>query len=243
MPAPGAGENSQPNLTVVPEPKRRRAPGELNMAQQRELVKAMQICTAALKPAYAAALAVRLITAALVNQLITDITAALNKSLTAAACTTGRKAATANKKALKKTLLASLRSLQAAAKQLHQDNPTQLELYYIGQKIDDSRAMLEAAGQGIINKSNEQRPPGVNTEVIVRVTGELQAFKTGSNEPATQQSNAKTERAKRDEMIESIKKRRMQIQFAADAEWGPRVPANVGVRGEFKIPADKAFNG
>ena len=64
--------------------------------------------------------------------------------------------------------------------------------------------MLQAASTGIIAKANADRPSGVDTTIITRVQGEWAAYQQKKNDQTTQQSDATTERAQRDVMVESI---------------------------------------
>jgi hypothetical protein len=89
-PESSAGADTNPNLTVLPEPEAAgTSPGLLNKRQQAELAKASDICVIAQKPAYAPLLEQRGITSVFVTALLADIVAAEQKAQTAVACTTG----------------------------------------------------------------------------------------------------------------------------------------------------------
>ncbi len=53
--------------------------------------------------------------------------------------------------------------------------------------------------------------------------------------------DATTARATLEAAVKSIIARRREIQFAADAQWPPRNPANAGIRRDFRLSPDKAM--
>jgi len=56
------------------------------------------------------------------------------------------------------------------------------------------------------------------------------------------EAQARNERIKRDQQIEAIKDERIQLQHVIDGEFPPGEPANVTVRREFDLPANRPFN-
>ena len=54
---------------------------------------------------------------------------------------------------------------------------------------------------------------------------------------------AVADRAERDAIIHEINDRRMEIQFAADAEWPYTEPANATARRAFHLPRSRPFSG
>ena len=95
--------------------------------------------------------------------------------------------------------------------------------------------------QTIVDKANEERPPGINTDVIERVGGERAAYVQAGVAQESEESRAQRERAQRDAMVEEIKRGRMDIQLAAEGLWPSGVATNEGVRGEFKLPPNRPF--
>jgi hypothetical protein len=241
--APSAGTNSTPNLTALPAPKRPRSPSDLNRCQVRELNKAEQIGLAAQKPAYAPSLSARDIPAPFVTQLLADIAAARTKSNAAVQATSSTTTAVKGGVSARATLLKGLRVVQSSARQLHRHtDPERLQDYFVGERLVSSRAMLEQTSQGIIAKADQERPPGVDTNFITRLQGDRTAYVQSAVTKAGARALAKTERAQRDAMVESIKQRRLQIQFAADGAWPWRAPGNAGARGEFHLPAKRTLS-
>jgi hypothetical protein len=230
---------------MVPAPKpKRRSSSELNLGQVRLVQRAKQVCLAAQKPDYAATLQAKGISAQFVTSLLEDIDAAERKCSQAVQCTTTKESATRSGQATEQTLVRSLRDLQTAARQLHQHSaPEKLQDYLIGERITDSKEVLDQSAQTIISKANEERPPGVDTQVIQQVEAQRQAYAQARQTQATEQSRAQTERATRDALVDSIRQRCQQSQFAADRAWPVGHPAQAGVRREFRLPATRPYTG
>ena len=224
VPAFDADVNKQPNLSVVPPPvTRRRSPMELNREQAGELNKTGLICLAAQKTAYATVLADHDISATYVTTLVTDVATARTRSMTAVQATGSKKSATNLQDVCARKLLRGLRVVQIAARQKYRYNdPAKLGDYYIGQRIDESRPVLDQSSLAILNKATAD---GYRTE-----------WKACTASQSTEQSAATTQRAERNAMVDSIQQRRIELQFAADAAWPWSNPENAGVRGEFKLP-------
>lgn len=231
-----------PTPPSPPVPKQTR--GILNKAQLDELTKAEQIARAAQKAVYAALLLLRDITAAYVTTLLADIAAARNKAADAVQSTSAKESATATEGAAQKSLIIAMQEVQAAARQKYaRTDPTKLADYFIGQKLDESRALLEQYSAGIIEKLGTDSLPGI-TPAKVTALGTLRtAYLAADAAQTTQQSDATTERDALVTMLTSITDRRMTLQFAADAEWPYTTEANHGVRKEFKLPTNQPFGG
>jgi hypothetical protein len=243
LPAPGSDPNATPNLTVAPPAPRRRTPFRLNGVQMHELNLALAIAQQAQKPEYASLLDRHAIPATFVTTLLADIQTAHQRSGEAVASTADKESATSDGTLAKRTLVASLRQAQAAAKQKHLfDDPARLDAYLVGERIAQNRAMLEQASQVILSRADAERPSGVDTGFIERVRGERTAFVATKVTQRDEVAQAKTQRLQRDGLVNSIKQRRIQIQLAADAAWPASVPANGPLRQKFLLPPNRAFN-
>lgn len=238
LPPSDAGANPQPNLTVLPDPTpKRRSPFELNRAQAVELNKAGVICLVAQKSAYATKLADHGITAAFVTTLLTDITTARTRSITAVQATDGKESATSAQDVCAVKLLRGLRVIQIAARQKYLfTDPARLGDYYIGQRIDESRAVLDLSSQAIIAKATTDTLPGITGPFIASVETDRLEWKDCTATQAAQQAAATTQRSERNTLVDSIQQRRIELQFAADAAWPWNDPENAGIRREFKLP-------
>lgn len=240
---PESGIYTNAQISVVEPPvAKRRSPSTLNRAQERELCFAGQIVTAAKKSAYATVLAAREISAEFVNTLELDIAAASAKSRNAANCTVAKRTATANEGAAERVLLRSLRTIQAAARQKFLPaQPERLADYYIGQRINENRAMLESFSQNIIAKAAEDSLPGITSAFLTSVTTQRADYLASHTAQVTELARGKQERQERDAQILSIRERRWRIQRAADAAWPPKEPTSAGPRTEFGLRPNAPF--
>ena len=137
-----------------------------------------------------------------------------------------------------------MQEVQAAARQKYaRTDATKLADYFIGQKLDDSRALLEQYSSAVIEKLTTDTLPGITAAKKTALADLRQDYVDADDTQAGQQSEATTERDDLVIMLKSITDRRMTIQFAADAEWPYTTEANHGVRKEFKLPAGMPFGG
>jgi hypothetical protein len=241
---PEAGASSQPNLNLVPPPARkRRAPSALNLKQQLEISRTLQICAAAKKPDYADVLAANKVPAEFVAALENDAKTARQKGEAALRSTTAKEGSTAEASEAKEKLVASLRCIQSAARSEYMlSDPEKVKNYLVGQDIAGSRATLESAAETIINIANAERPGSVNTEFIQRVQEESAAYVGAHGARQADKGDAKQERAQRDQMLASIVARRKKIQYAADTAWPPGQSGSAKARVEFQLPAKRPFS-
>ena len=230
------------NLTVLPEPPRRPR-SDLNRAQQKDLTHSAEVCAAALKPEYAATLNAGGISNDFVIALVNDIAKAGEKVQAAVQSTNARKAATRAQATAEAKLVDSLRTVQAAARQKHlPSNPEALGNYHVGKDINQSRPLLEAYSQNVIQQANEERPPGVNTEVVERLTNERAAYVQTGVAQSTEMSKGKQDRAERDALVKDIIARRKKIQYAADRIWPAGLPESAQARSDFKLPENRPYS-
>lgn len=241
LPPNDLGTNTQPSLSVVPPPAvKRRSPFELNRRQAAELNKAEVICVVAQKTAYATKLAEHDINAAYVTDLLGDIATARNRSITAVQATDSKESATSSQDTCAASLLRGLRVVQIAARQKYLfTDPAKLGDYYVGQRISDSRAVLDLSSEAIVAKATTDSLPGITGAFLAGLSNTRAEWKACTAAQSTEQGRAKTQRAERDTLVDGIQTRRLQIQFAADAAWPWNNPDNAGVRGEFKLPRNR----
>src|ERR1041385_7137827 len=240
LPSPDSGPEHLP--TVVPAPAREsgRSPSALNKGQLREITKAELYALVAQK--YAEQMAHQKITAPFTGTLLSDIEEARAKSSGAVNATSRAEADTDAVQAAMQKLIRALRQVQAAArKEFRDSNPAKLNAYYIGERIDANREILEECAQGILANAGVDRPGAVNTEFVVRAEAARSAYTQSKLTRASGRSQAKSKRLERDAAVASIVQRRREIQFAADAEWPPNVPENAAVRAEFGLSPNRPF--
>jgi len=243
LPAPDAGANNQPNLTVVPPLTPKRTIFALNKQQQGEVTRALAICTVSKKADYAATLAANKITAAFVTALEAGARAAQQKSEAGWNCTKAKEGFTAEEAETKKSLLKNLRSIQAAARNEYQEtDPEKVGTYLVGQNITESRVKLESSAQAIINRAMVDLPGGITSLFVGETLTKLEAYIAARQSQQSELGQGKQDRAERNEMVLSLIADRKKIQYAADTAWPPRQPGSSKARVEFQLPANRPFS-
>lgn len=236
-----AGGNVTPNISVVPEPRPRSAPGMFNKRQILQLDRCDLVTAAALK--YQAQLVDEGIEVADVNALVADTVLTRRRARSAVSHTKAKEGATGRLGSTRRELMRELRRAQAKAKNAYQfSSPGKLADYHVGEPINTSRPLLEQTSQDIIDQTNTDRPSNVDTNFINRMQNARTAWINARNAQTNEKSDAKTVRSQRDAEVASITDRRIQIQLAADAHWPAGVAANAGIRGEFLLEPNRALN-
>ena len=243
LPLPTPEGDNQPNLNVVPpEVPPKRSPYALSQADEREIALTRLLVTSALNPAYGNALAPFGITPAFLGTLDNDLRVARQCSERAVNCTNAKVGATASEAEKREKLVHSLRNIQSKARGAYEDtNPQHVKDYLTGENIVVSRPILEGASETIINKANADRPGGIDTDFIVRVTDERQAYINAHATQQTELGKGKQERALRQQLVASIRDRRKKIQRAADGVWPWTSPTSAEARVKFKLPAKRPY--
>ncbi len=136
----------------------------------------------------------------------------------------------------------SLRKIQSLARGAYEDtNPAHVKDYLTGERITDSRPVLEGAAQTIIDKANADRPGGIDTDFIVQVTTERTDYISAHASQQTELGKGKQERALRKQLITSIISRRKKIQRSADAVWPWPLPTSAEARVKFNLPPKRPY--
>ena len=244
LPDPTPGTNTNPTLTVVSPPDATSPTrSELNRAQEAELTKSRDVCVAAQRAEYAPVLDGRGINAGFVTDLLNDINTAYAHGNTALDCKTAVKDATRAETTTGQTLIDTLRTIQATARQQHlPDHPEKVAGYLVGENLDASRSMLEGSSQAIIAKANQERPPGIDTDFITEAQATRAAYVATNATQSNEQGKGTQARGQRAALVKSIVARRKKIQYAADAAWPPRQPASVQARVDFQLPARRPYS-
>ncbi len=242
-PAAGADAPAQPATPAAePEKKPRRGPLSLNTTQLEELNRTALICAEARKPAHAPVLLGQAIDAPFVTALVNDVTLASQRSTNALQCTNGIRSATSSQDLAGERLMKTLRNIQSAAVFKHRDtDPARIGDYLVGQPINTSRPVLEQSALTIITKADAERPGGINTDFIGRATTERLAYVASEGTQRDETSAAKSERVARNQLIKSIKQRRIKLQLAVDTAWPSDVPENGPIRTRFFLQPNRAF--
>src|SRR5947209_304837 len=227
-------------------PKKRR-PGHalLNQHQALELNKANKIAAAALSVKCREALEARGITEVFIAGLLEKIDRCRQKSSEAMQQTILKENYTTEEGLAKKALLKALTEIQSAAKQKYaRSNPVMLPDYCIGKDLDASRAALEQYSQNILERlgghaggghfasigsappSSCDTLPGITPEKIAALSTLRGKWMEAQSNQANSQALATSLRAERDALVQAITDKRIQIQFAAEAEWPASDPAS-----------------
>lgn len=231
-----------PEAPAQPKKKRRRNQPGLHRAQLVELTKAEQIVLAARKTIYRALLQAREITNTFLNTLESDIASARSKSAVAMQSTVSKEAATVSEADAEEALVIALQEVQAAAKQKYaRSNRVMLQDYYVGQNLAANRHTLEQVSAGIVEKLIADSLPGITSDKVEALSELRDSYVSANSSQTDEQSSATQQRSERNELVSSIMDRRIQIQFAADAQWPYRVPANEAARREFFLPLERPF--
>ena len=241
-------DTNQTSPTPAPEPPAapnpKRAAAALNKAQAEALNRADEIVQVARKPEYLPLLMARDLPESYFTDLEDDINICRNVSADAVQNTTERRTATAAERAAQRALTIPLHEVQAAARQQHyRANPAALRDYFVGERLDKSRALLEQYARAILEKLATDTLPGITPAKVTTLGNLLDAYDRSNTTQGSAQSAATGARRTRDDMLRSINDRRMVIQFAADAQWPHSHPANAAIRREFKLPVKQPFAG
>jgi hypothetical protein len=222
--------------------KRTHGPAGLNQRHLEELMHAEQVGLAAQKAEYAAALALREISADEALQMRVQISAARAKCADALQSETGKQSATAGEAQARRVLVAVLREAQTAAKQKYaRTNRVALKDYFVGEDLSGSRSKLEQIAMSILNKLQSDTLPGITPPKITAFKEAFEAWFNADSHQTDQKSDARSSRQELSEMVESIMTRRIKIQFAADAQWPYTDPSSAAVRNEFHLPVNRPF--
>ena len=232
-PAPDSG---------VPPKKIKRSP--LNKAQIAALQKAEQVGLAAQKTGYATPLATRAITAEIVTAFMAAIAAARTQAAQSVQSTNAKAGATQAEGLAEMDLVHALQEVQAAARQKHfASSPNTLGDYYIGQKLNETRALLQQYYEGILDQLATDTLPGITPAKITALSDLWAAIAEADEAQADAQGDATTGRGTLEDQVKAITTTRMTIQFAADAEWPYHQKTSVTPRRDFQLPAGTPFTG
>lgn len=197
---------------------------------------------AAQAPIYSGPMEVNGIEAAFLTALLTDIKVVKGVGGQALEHSGSSEVATRDGLTAKKTLVGDLRKMQSSGRQLHQHtDPERMQEYLIGQDIVANRDTLKTSAETIINKTNAERGPGVDTNFIVKTTNDLATFEGKNAAQENESIAAQDMRADRESKVASIVQRGQTIKTAADRAWPYTNPANAGARRKFHLPENRPY--
>lgn len=226
-PAPAGGKKT----------KRSRDLSGLNQAEVQELTRTEAVVAAARRPERQALLLELEITPAYLAVVEDGIKTARGHGAKATQNDTGKESATLDEQEARGRLVTAMRQVQAAAKRKYaRTQPEKLDDFAVGKKIDASRPVLEEHSAQMLEKLNTDRPPGINTTFITRLAGARVEFMSSGNMQGTKRNAASGEREARRSLVQTLKDRRLEIQYAADSAWPPGEPGHAAIRREFGLP-------
>ena len=133
---------------------------------------------------------------------------------------------------------------EAAAKQKYSRTAkAQMKDYFVGEKLETSRATLVQAADSVAEKLKTDTLPGINAAKVANLKTLREAYVGANAAQSDAQSKASRERDSIEADVKSITDRRAQIQLAAEAQWPASSTSNAPVRREFQLPPDRPFNG
>ena len=234
-PVPGGDNN--------PKPMKRRERSGLNKAEVGELNAAESIVAVASRPERLAVLEPFNISAAMLAAVTDGIKTARNYGASATQNDTGKEVATIDVHEAENALVKSMRCVQAAAKrQFARTEPEKLDDFAVGKKIDASRPVLEEYSAQMLEKLNTERPPGIDTTFITKMAATRLQYLAADSIQGSKATAASSAREARTALVRTIKDRRLEIQFAADAAWPPGETGHAAIRRGFGLPPDRFFS-
>lgn len=236
-----------PDPTPTPPPvMKKQKHGIINQADAADLNETEQVVTAAQNTAYAASLATRGITAAMVTTLDTDVIQCRKDAAKAAQADFYAEKKTKLETTAKKALLDAFHYFQNAARGKFPNDTDAQHEFFIGQDLAGaSRENLEIYCAGLIEKLAVEplTSKGVTAGEIAAFPGKVEAWQDADTDQGNAQRAAESLRTGVDTALTSIKGRRTEIRLAVNLQWPHTDPANGPTRKAFGLPPGKPYNG
>lgn len=224
---------------AAPVEKSRRTRSLVNRAWLKELSLSNEVCTAAEKADYLAALAEEAITPEQVATLRTKLEQITTKLAKFGSQASTGKVGTQDEGSAKQALLDLIDKAQISAKRRFPEGHARRDAYYIGQTIESNRALLLLAAQSILNALAEDNLPAMTPARVEALTAARLAYAGAQTSQSAGQTAAAETRGTVEQEIKEIAELRREIQYAADARWPARAKVHAAVRRAFKIPVNR----
>ena len=243
-------DSTTATIQAPPAPeKSKRSRSMINKELMAELLKSEKVVTAAEK--YPDVLARREISGQKVGALKTNCSAVRAAFTQTQGSTTDTADATAAETTVLDALLEGMREAQVAAKQKYKNRGSaKLKDYYVGERLKGNRARVEQVSAAILEKlapsDSGTAPdvlPGITPAKIATLSAARAAYINADKAYNDARTEALSGRIDLAAQMAQIAIDRRTIQYAAEAEWPARNPANAPIRREFQLPADRPFNG
>ena len=232
-----------PALGAPPKPKKRtrRTGGFLDSKQVKALALAEQIVVSAERAEHFSRLSLREITSAKLTAIQDEVNICREIATRAVQSAARKSGMTAEESAARLALLEAIREIQAAANQKYaRSQPAKLAQFYVGTVITrSSRAMLTQIVSALIDmldSNSGETLPGI-TAAKVKTLKTLKTEWVGANSSqSANQSDATRARAELTERLKNLTDMRLEVQFAADAEYPYTRESDHAARTEFGLP-------
>jgi hypothetical protein len=132
----------------------------------------------------------------------------------------------------------ALEELSVLAAQL-----TMLKDYSVGARLNKNRPTLEQLSEAIIKKLAGDTLPGITPVKVTNLGTLRKAYMDANKAQGDAQADATGEREAVKAQVKSITDRRIQIQYAVDAEWPHTDRANRGIRRAFSCRSTRRSMG
>ena len=238
-------------------------PSTFNQSQLEDLETAEDIVKSARTDPYKTALAAREITTAVVDHLAQLCFDARRRTAKVVREETAGQTLTLRATGRERELVILLQEIQAAAKQKYaRREPSRLQDFFIGDRLNPNEATLHQNAFSIADLLTPQtgtdlataseRLPGITLAKIDELRSLINLPPTGSSSSSSASSSdddtlippdAVADRAERDLLIGEINDRRMEIQFAADAQYPYTDSRNEEARRAFQLPLSRPISG
>lgn len=235
-------EATTPPPATATAAKTKPARSELNQSLIKELTLAGQIAGTTEKDGYAALLAEEGIDATFLTNLRGKIGEAEDLLNGATGKRADQKSTTQREEKLKRALLAKLKVIQTRAKRKYRPGNPLREKFFIGERLESSRTLLENGAQSIVKTLASDPLPGMKPAEAIALQEALRDYRAVQTDQTGDQSEAATRRAALEAKVKEVADLRREIQYAVDAVWPAEDKANAGIRVEFQIPPNRALN-
>jgi len=231
-----------PAPTPTPTPqtsKRTRSPVNKHLVAELDL--AERLIAVAQKSDYADKLADEEIDDTFLTALTGKITQADPLLGSVTGDTADKENSTLDEDTAKKALVAQIEKAQKRAKRKYGAKDPARGKYFIGQRIETNRAMLEGAAKAIEQTLATDTLPGHKAADTTALTNARMAYTASKPAQAGEQSKAASDRIQLEALVKDIADGRRQIQYAADTLWPASDKANAAIRREFGLPPNRSL--
>ena len=231
-----------PSPTPTPAPQTsKRAHSPINKHLVTEIDLTEGLVAVAGKTVYATQLANEEIDAAFLTALTAKITQADQLLGNTTGDSADKETSTLDEDDAKKALLAEIGKVQKRAKRKYKPTDPARGKYFIGDRIDANRPMLEASAKAIEQTLATDTLPGHKAADTQALTDARKAYSASKPAQAGEQSKASSDLIQLEALVKDIANDRRNIQYAADTVWPASNKANAAIRREFGLPPNRSL--